>query len=314
MAIELIGARNIWPAIRRAARGAKRRHVAVAYLGNDAPELLPLRAYDTLIVDLAERTVRQGSTSIRAAETFFRKRVHLCHAEFLHAKLFVFDDVTIVGSANASGHSADTLIEAAVQITDPRIAREARGYIESLPSQPITPAYLKLCRRWWNESRPDMQRFGRSVGRKSSTAAKGRVWLFASEPDDFDTRASDDKKAQAQIKNRREFIRQPLEWGRRPALSGLDLVVNAHEEDGILKVYPPGRFLGYGKSKQGDSLVYIELPRRPRLAREAEFRALVRRAFKLRSKRIPTRKIPSGWVHEFLALWAKGHSEVRAPR
>lgn len=305
---ELFAGRTVWPAIRRAGRISGVRHIAVAYLGRDAPDLLPLRAGDTLVVDLSENTVRNGSTNVEAAARLLKRRVRLFTAPYLHAKLFVFDNVVLVGSSNASAHSADTLLEAAARISSAAIARTARQFVNGLALHPVTPGYIKLCRQWWNESKPDRRRFARAVRRRlPSSSAAERYWLFSSEPYEFDTRREDDKNAQQRILNPRQYIREPLAWSRPPKLTMRDQVIIAHRENGRLEILPPSRVLSFGKSKQGDRIVYVEQPREPRLAKEEEFLRVVRRAFNLTSKRIPTRRIPASQVPPFLSLWQRGY-------
>ncbi len=52
-----------WPHITAALRGPGPRRVAIAYLDHTAPELLPLRAGDQLIVNAARPAVRAHATS-----------------------------------------------------------------------------------------------------------------------------------------------------------------------------------------------------------------------------------------------------------
>ncbi len=307
---ELFTGKTVWPEIRRVGRVSRVHHVAVAYLGSDAPNLLPLRAGDTLVVDLSENTVRTGSTNVEAASRLLKRGVRLFTASYLHAKLFVFDNVILVGSANASGHSADTLVEAAARISNAGIAHAARQFVKALALRPVTPAYIKLCRQWWNESKPDRKRFRRAVRRRSpSGTASERYWLFSSVPYAFDTRRDDDKKAQQRILKPRQYVREPLAWTRPPRLTLQDQVIMAHQVGNRLEIFPPSRVLSFGKSKQGDSIVYVEQPREPRLAKEEDFRRAVRSAFKLTSKRIPTRRVPASEVPRFLALWQRGYSK-----
>ncbi len=307
---EFFTGKTVWPEIRRAGRTSRVRHIAVAYLGSAAPDLLPLRAGDTLVVDLSEDTVRKGSTNVEAAAKLLKRGIRLFTARFLHAKVFVFDNTVFVGSSNASGHSADTLIEAAARISSTAIARTARQFVNGLALHPVTPGYIKLCRQWWNESKPEQMRFARAVRRQSpATSAAERYWLFSSYPYEFDTRREDDKKAQQRILKPRQYVREPIAWSRPPKLTLRDQVLIAHRENGRLEILPPSRVLSFGKSKQGDTIVYVEQPREPRLADEEEFRRVVRTAFELTSKRVPTRRIPASEIPRFLSLWQGGYSQ-----
>lgn len=309
---KLLTAREVWTEIRLAVRRGRSRHVAVAFLGSASPRLLALRSGDLLVVNLSESAVRNGSTSVRAARAFYRRGVHLCNSEQLHAKLFVFDDTVIVGSANASENSASILLEAAVKITDERVAARARKFIQSLAHQTVTPAYLRLCARWQKESARARKQLKQSRGARVKGKPRGsRVWILSSTPAEFTTRATDDRNAQRRIRAPREFRREPISWFGAPNLGPQDQVIVAHFERGHLEVSPPGRFLARGKSVEGKTVIYVELPHRPRVASVSKFRKLVGRGLGVRRKTIPTKRIPQGWVSEFLQLWPKGFSISR---
>lgn len=313
--MKLLTARDVWPEIRREARTAESRHVAVAFLGEASPKMLSLRPGDVLVANLSEAAIRTGATSVRAARAFFRRGVHLCNAEDLHAKLFVFDDTVIVGSANASENSAESLVEAAAKIVDKGIAATARRFVQGLAVQTVTPAYLRLCAHWRAESAPDRKRLKRPAHRTRQTKpGKSRVWVLSSAPHDFTTRRADDRQAQRRIAAPREFVREPLAWRRAPDLRPQDQIVIAHAEGGRLQVFPPGRFLSRGKSVEGDTIIYVEQPRWPLKAPASRFTRLVQKAFRTRQRTIPTRRIPSGWVSAVFQLWPKGYSAARGRR
>jgi len=310
--MKLLTARDVWPEIRREVRTAKSRHVAVAFLGEASPKMLSLRPGDILVANLSEAAIRSGATSVRAARAFFRRGVHLCNAEDLHAKLFVFDDTVIVGSANASERSAESLVEAAAMIVDKRIAALARRFVLGLAFQTVTPAYLRLCAEWRAESAPARRHLKQPVRRRGqSRPGKSRLWVLSSQPYDFTTRRTDDRHAQRRIKAPREFVREAIAWRRAPDLRSQDQVVIAHAEGGRLQVFPPGRFLFRGRAVEGDTIIYLEQPRWPMKASVSKFRTVVRRAFRTRGRNIPTRRVPSGWVSEVLQLWTKGYSASR---
>lgn len=221
----------------------------------------------------------------------------------------------IVGSTNASRLSEDTLLEAAVKITDAKIASAARRFINSVAGKTVTPAYLRLCARWQAESAPARRRL-RQPSQRSSKAklGKARLFILGSEPDEFDTRKSDDQQAQSRIKTPREFVREPLRWIRPPAFREQDQVIIAHLDRKRLQVFPPGRFLFRGKTFDGAPVIYLEQPRAPIKASARKFRKLVTRSFGIRRTRVPTRRIPRAWVAEFLQLWPKGYSAPRSRR
>lgn len=108
---------DVWTEISKAASNSKiPAHVAVAYFGQQGHKLLPLLKGSSLVVDASIISVAQGSTCPAALEQLRRKGVDIYSTQYLHAKVFAFDRVAVVGSANVSQHSASTLIEALLKV------------------------------------------------------------------------------------------------------------------------------------------------------------------------------------------------------
>lgn len=114
-----------WPAIRRELERQNRRPVVavVAYIGKGAPDIMPLRAGDTLVCDASETAVRSRMTSAAALATYRRRGVELFSVEGLHAKVIAAPTSAWIGSANASDHSQDHLIEASIRVVGEQARR-----------------------------------------------------------------------------------------------------------------------------------------------------------------------------------------------
>jgi len=124
---------DVWINIsRESARSKRPSHVAVAYFGQKGDTLLQLRPGSALVVDATIPTVSAGATSPAALERLRKKGVNVYSAEALHAKVYAFDKVAFVGSANASGRSEGTLIEGVVRIDTQPIVAQAREFVLSL--------------------------------------------------------------------------------------------------------------------------------------------------------------------------------------
>ncbi len=120
-----------WPHITRAIRTRGARYAAIGYLGQDAPELLPLRAGDLLVVNASKAAVRAHATSPAALAYYVNKGVRVLSSPTLHAKVIATNTRAVIGSANASGNS--TLADDAVVITDdPDIIAAVRSFIDGL--------------------------------------------------------------------------------------------------------------------------------------------------------------------------------------
>jgi|SRR6516225_5816829 hypothetical protein len=135
---------NLWRRITALAKKNSRRSlVAVAYFGSGASELLPLRKDSVLVVDMSPRAVESGQTDPNEIIKLLEKGVEIHSVENLHAKVFVLGSRAIIGSANASRHSAKRLIEAALEVADERIVAACREFIWDQTGEHITLQYAK---------------------------------------------------------------------------------------------------------------------------------------------------------------------------
>jgi phosphatidylserine/phosphatidylglycerophosphate/cardiolipin synthase-like enzyme len=121
---------TVWDEITTAAKNTKQpSQVAVAYFGSKGPSLLPLLKGSALVVDASVPTVAQGATSPAALDQVRKGGVDIYTAQYLHAKVFAFDCVAFVGSANASQNSETKLIEAALKVTAKAEISAVRGFV-----------------------------------------------------------------------------------------------------------------------------------------------------------------------------------------
>ena len=120
-----------WPHITRAISTRGPRHAAIAYLDHNAPELLPLRAGDVLVVNASKAAVRARATSPAALAYYLDKGVRVLSCPTLHAKVIATNQRAVIGSANATLNS--TFADDAVVITDaPTIIADTRKFIDNL--------------------------------------------------------------------------------------------------------------------------------------------------------------------------------------
>lgn len=133
----------IWDRITALARKAAESYVAVAYLGQGARKLLPLRSGSTLVVDMSLNAVQHGNTSPKEVVKFLRRGVHVHSCSNLHAKVFVFDGRALVGSTNISCRSANTLIEAVIETDESEVVKSCVQFIKSLRGDRIDLEYAK---------------------------------------------------------------------------------------------------------------------------------------------------------------------------
>lgn len=106
--------------------------VAVAYFGEKGDSLLPLSPGSSIVVDASLPTVAVGSTCPAALERLRKRGTDIYSAQYLHAKVYAFNSVAFVGSANASTRSKETLIEAIQRTTRKSAIVAARKFVESI--------------------------------------------------------------------------------------------------------------------------------------------------------------------------------------
>jgi hypothetical protein len=263
-----------WAHITAAARRSK-AFVAVAYLGKGARSMLPLKAGSILVVDASPGAVKAGQTYPKELMKYVRRRVDVYSQKHLHAKVFGFADRVFVGSTNASKHSRDDLVEAAVQLTTTSAVAEARDFVKELAIKPIGLEYLKELQKQY---RPPHFPAGNRRTRKRK--APRLIRLLGAEPlrvinvvpiifDEAEERAAAKARAAAKRNKTPGWRTEEIAWvGWRKTEQG-EQVLQVVQEGGAVWLEPPGNVLSAmpvrGKRKE---VVVIEMPprRRTRLA------------------------------------------------
>ena len=124
------------------------RRAAIAYVGDSPPMIFGKG--DLLVVDASDSSIKSGRTSAKVLAAFYEAGAELFSNPHLHAKAMVLDDWAVVGSANASRHSENVYIEAAVITNRPDIAGQVERLISELAehsaiiNEPFLERILKL--------------------------------------------------------------------------------------------------------------------------------------------------------------------------
>ena len=270
---------GLWAKITSLAKKAKRRYVAVAYLGSGATSLLPLGKRDILIADVSPTAVRAGQTNPYEVEKYLNRDVEVHSCSNLHAKVFVFDNCAIIGSSNVSKNSKDNLIETALLSTDPAIVTSARGFVLSLMGEHLTPTYVKYLQKEYKKDYTP-RKGGKRRKKGEPSIHHPRLWVHRLVPVEFDEKEnqlseSGTKRAREKLRDKRRYTVGVVSYddrGRftREAKFG-DQIIQVWEEDDKLWVYPPSRIIlikPYVDSRPGKAskrLVFLEEPRFPKL-------------------------------------------------
>jgi hypothetical protein len=256
-----------WPRIAAACKKS-RADVAVAYVGQGATRLLPLRPGSRLVVDASEAAVRSGQTDPRELLKYFRTDVKVFSQPRLHATVFAFSNVAFVGSTNVSNNSANALVEAAVALTTVSGIARARRFVHDVANCPMGEAFLKKLAKIYRPPRfiaASNRRRSRRVTRQELLAESKPLRLVHLVPVDWSAAevAADD--AGREIAEKRKTKGFKLDSFRFSGWSygGLDeeVVMMLKRGPRDITLDPPGRVLAARKvAHSNESIVQIELP------------------------------------------------------
>lgn len=202
---------DIWTTIKKLSQKSKRTKIAVAYFGTGATKQLKLKTGDTLVVAMGLNNVKSGQVNPFEIEILLDKGVKLFNLSNLHSKIYLFDDKVIVGSANVSTNSENTLIETGILTDDKQTIKEANKFITENCVEKIERDYIEICKKNYNPPKF----FGTSKKRKATKKQtfKGelsRLWVISTTPtpwkeSDYETTDNDRQKFEKKIKNKRTF-------------------------------------------------------------------------------------------------------------
>jgi len=257
---------DLWKEISRLAKSSQRRQAALAYVSTD--DQIRFQEGDLLIVDASDASIAGGNTSARVLSRALRNGVELYSLANLHAKVLLLDSTAVIGSANLSQSSKNSLVEAAVVTDQPSLVASARGLITQLKlhATPVDSRFIDRIR-----DIPVVRRRPSAKGRTPSVKVKpNSTWLVGVRSLDEDAFPSESQQASAglelaeQHKVRSSSAVNWLRYAgnssfRRKAREG-DLVIQIWAESGRkipTAVYRPESIL-YRQDEQTCTRFYIE--------------------------------------------------------
>ena len=258
---------NVWSAIANTARRCKTpADVAVAYFGKGAAKLLKLPAGSRLVVDASEPTVKAGQTHPDDLQRMHRRKVKIYNVQNLHAKVFAFDKGVLVGSANASRHSANVLQEAVAHVGDIAIIRAARKFVKSLCLERLGPEELKRLQKLYRPPRFDPGQKTNTGPKQSFSVLRVALTHSVDVPEklekafEFGLREATKKR-----KHKRGFYIEEFYWDDPSPFHKGQLIIQVHKSAHGKAVSPPGHVIhtrAYRNGKTRKTLIYTELPNR----------------------------------------------------
>lgn len=123
---------NLWPTISKMAKNSIKRG-AIAYVSNDIH--LQFGDGDLLVCDASQAAIKSAQTDAHVLKRAFDRGAALYSLPGLHSKILLLNEKAIIGSANVSGASATSLIEAALLTDQPTVVAMAQALVGQLASQ-----------------------------------------------------------------------------------------------------------------------------------------------------------------------------------
>jgi len=263
-------------------------------------------------------TVKGGQTNPSEVVKYLRRGVQVFNCSNLHAKVYVFDNAVIIGSANVSKHSAESLVEAGLLCTDRQAVTQARGFVRSLQVEPVSLKYARQCQRIYKPPAHGVAR-GKHH-RLASTPSHSRLWLVSVHPAEFTDQedalcSREHKKAAKKLKNTREYEVNSIKWcnpgsGLAKEVKFGDLFVQVWSENGTTSIYPPARVLrttpyrSFDRSHRPRLLIHIEEKKNPNAVSVQRFLKTTRPFGLTRRQQLRTREVRSAeMAHAILGLW-----------
>lgn len=259
---------DIWNTIPEIIKASKHTDIAVAYLGNDGSKLLPLKKGDRLILDMSLATVKAGTTNPFEVEKLIKRGVKVFTRRNLHAKVILTEKSVLVGSANISKNSRDTLDEAAIYSTDTLVVQRTKDFIEKICIEPVLPEYLNQCKKLYKPPRFTGSNKSKST-KNQVRATHAKLWIVslvvASIPDkEQDKYENSERKAERRI-NTEVSVLDNFHWSYKPKMadeleSGDWIIQCILQKDKSVLVYPPSRLImidHYIRDEKRDKERYI---------------------------------------------------------
>jgi hypothetical protein len=289
--------------------------VAVAYFGTGASKLLPLKEGSVLVVNMSRQAVGSGQTNPSEVLKLVNKGVSVHSVKNLHAKVFVVGQKAFIGSTNASNHSANGLLEAALETTNRTVAAACRKFVRSLRGEFVTPEHAKRMKKFY---RPPQfgtpTRTGHAA--KDSQPEHEPLWVVplvreSWKPEDEKQADEGRPKAHKKLRSSRWFKIDEFHWNSGAFLRSIDeehlLMQILDESNKSTMVHPSARVVHiqrYRRNGGNHAIVFLEVPKK---LRPINLKRVVKRmgpaARTLGKLKSPKTLREWGFVHALLNLW-----------
>ena len=238
---------DLWNKIIENSKNTHKKWVAVAYLSSD---IIKFKRNDYLIVDASSNAIKAGQTSKSLLTKYYKKGVNLFSLPFLHAKIFLFDNVLIIGSSNISKSSKDSLIEAGMISDEPKLITSAKSLITQLipMAQKIDVNFINKIKNIKVIKKPFLKLKKKQV----NIGNKTKYWIISTsplDPDDYPDEKQDTIKGQDKAEKLKNNNNSEVTWIRYTGNSSFRR--DAKPGDMLIEVY---------SGNKRDRTVYRDVP------------------------------------------------------
>ncbi len=307
-----------WDFLTQAVKKAPNKcHIAVAYFGQSAGRLLPLRRGSVLVLDFSPASVKAGNVCPVEVIKLIKRGVKVHSVQNLHAKVFVVGNRVFVGSTNVSHASADALIEAIMCSNDATMRRQACHFINGLLGEHVTLEYAGLMKKLYRPPRRS------NMNRQSPKLTTGPVpkhpptWVvqlarIAWDKEDHQAQQEGRPTARHRLRSSRDFEVEDFCWSGaefgQKVRSNQMVVQVLEEKSGNRMVSPPERVLHIQKYRVGPhdprAIIFTEKPKHLRRKSLQHLESVLGNDVKhLKRKKTLTRVRNACATHRIFQLW-----------
>lgn len=223
---------------------------------------------DSLVTDASDVSIKAGQTCAKLLKRAFDRGATIHSIEGLHAKLYIFDRLAVIGSANLSKGS-ESLVEASILTDQPSAVSSVRLLIASLQchGELIDDAFIKrISKLKVDKSR----RQATGARRKIPNPKEPRTWLIGLQPtEEKEAERKAVEKGQAEAESRINDEKSSVSWIRLSRQSKMrkeakegDLIVSIWSENpkrNPTSVYSHAPILNrIDDKKTGSTILYVE--------------------------------------------------------
>lgn len=244
-----------------------RGDVAVAYFGQGGAAQLPLKPGSRLVVNLSMATVKAGITDPRELLKLIKNRVVVHTVENLHAKVYVFGSIALIGSPNVSKTSAKRLVETALETDHPGQVAACRDFVLSQLGDEVTKERAETFVPYWKPPKHPA-----ATGAKQPAGAHPehrRTWVvhvFDRDYDEADEGNAKDERPAAKDRLKKgdvlaEFVSEGGRFAREVELD--DIIVEVLRKGPSGDVLPAAHVVGvrrYWVGRERRVVVFTAVP------------------------------------------------------